>query len=199
MLQLHYWPWGWMMSIVVKILYASKKKMQRTYNSFPLSHHLLILWGIKQFQNDNQAVVGWCHYRSALAGWVQRTKTWAVTLNSWWQGSPLTGRWWGCKTHPIPATTEDHLRLGHRSEDRKLHWCNRKKSAKRSQLMIHYLEPCLLQKMTKFGNDFLETLLLPVYLICTHTQRKREKYTDRKFPLQHGFEKEMVSTTCQWL
>lgn len=38
-----------------------------------------------------------------------------------------------------------------------------------SQLVPTHLESCLLEKMAKFGNYFLETFLLPVYLICKHT------------------------------
>lgn len=49
-----------------------------------------------------------------------------------------------------------------------------------SGLLQTHLESCLLEKMAKFGSDVFETLLLPVYLICTHT---KEKYTDVKFLL----------------
>lgn len=39
-----------------------------------------------------------------------------------------------------------------------------------SDLMPTYLESCLLEEMAKFGYDFLETLLLPVYLFI-HTYK----------------------------
>lgn len=58
--------------------------------------------------------------------------------------------------------------------------------------MQTHLESRLLEKMAKFGSDFLETLLLPVYLICkrTHTKEKG-KIHRQKVSLEHGFEMEM--------
>lgn len=57
--------------------------------------------------------------------------------------------------------------------------------------MPAHLESCLLEKMAKFRDDFLETLLLPVHLMCKRTYRKKEKHKETEFPLQHCFDMEM--------
>lgn len=41
-----------------------------------------------------------------------------------------------------------------------------------SELVPAHLESSLLQEVAKFGDDFLETFLLPVYLIHKDTYRK---------------------------
>lgn len=60
-----------------------------------------------------------------------------------------------------------------------------------SDFVPAHLESCLLEKMAKFRDDFLEALLLPVYLMCKRTYRKKEKHKETEFPLQHCFDMEM--------